>query len=112
MEVFIEFFNKIPTMITEVLIKPSGIITAVIIAMALLLVFNVLSKNNALKLSFGYLVYIIVSGAICLILKATAIQYLILLVVVSVFMLLLFATEIKRDIWNTKSVKKLSGAEI
>ena len=112
MKVFEDFFNKIPSIITEKLISLEGIITALIIAFALFIVFNVLSKHNATKLSVFFLLYIVLSGVVCLLLKATAVQYLILIVTACVFMLLLFATEIKRDIWNTKSTKKLSGAEV
>lgn len=112
MKVFVDFLNKIPNIITDILISPEGIISALIIALALFTVFNVLSKHNAIKLSIFFLIYIVASGALCLVLKATAIQYLILIVIASVFMFLLFATEIKRDIWNTKSTKKLSGAEV
>ena len=112
MQVFIDFFNKIPNIVVQNLTTIEGIITIVFIAVSLFIVFNVLSKNNAIKLSVYFLIYILVSGALCLILKATAIQYLILIVIACIFLLLLFATEIKRDIWNTKSNKKLSGAEI
>ena len=59
MKVLEDFFNKIPSIITEKLISIEGIITALIIAFALFIVFNVLSKHNATKLSVFFLLYMV-----------------------------------------------------
>ncbi len=103
------FNNKIPTIFTVDAIKPQGIIEIVVLLICLYSVFNLLSKHNAIKLSIVYLVYVVLSGVICILLKTRPIDYLILIVLASVFVLVLFATEIKRDIWNTKKIKRVSS---
>lgn len=111
MNAIVEYLSKIPEIFTKILITPQGIIEFVGILIGLYVVFNLLSNHNAVKLSVFYVVYLVISGAMCIVLKASAIQYVILIVLASVFIMLLFATEIKRDIWNTKKTKKLSSAE-
>ncbi len=103
------FSNKIPQIFTVNAIKPQGIIEIVVLLICLYSVFNLLSKHNAIKLSIVYLVYVVLSGVICILLKTRPIDYLILIVLASVFVLVLFATEIKRDIWNTKKIKRVSS---
>ena len=103
------FSNKIPRIFTVNAIKPQGIIEIVVLLICLYSVFNLLSKHNAIKLSIVYLVYVVLSGVICILLKTRPIDYLILIVLASVFVLVLFATEIKRDIWNTKKIKRVSS---
>lgn len=110
MEFFSDLFsNKIPQIFTVNAIKPQGIIEIVVLLICLYSVFNLLSKHNAIKLSIVYLVYVVLSGVICILLKTRPIDYLILIVLASVFVLVLFATEIKRDIWNTKKIKRVSS---
>lgn len=103
------FTKKIPQIFSTVALSPVGIIELVVMLAVMYCVFLLLSKNNAIKLSIVFLLYLIVSGGMCILLKARPIDYLILLVLAIVFVMLLFATEIKRNIWNTKKIKRVSS---
>lgn len=102
--------EKVPYIFKNVLFTSAGIFETVVLILSLYIVFNLLSKHNAFKLSLFYVLYIVIAGALCVLLKARAIDYLILVVLASVFVLVLFATEIKRDIWTTKKSKKVSSS--
>lgn len=103
------FTKKIPQIFSTVALSPVGIIELVVMLAVMYCVFLLLSKNNAVKLSIVFLLYLIVSGGMCILFKARPIDYLILLVLAIVFVMLLFATEIKRNIWNTKKIKRVSS---
>lgn len=112
MQVFIDFFNKIPDIFKNTLLTPIGIVEALVFIVMLYTIFSMLTKNNATTLSIVYFLYIIVAGAFSLIFKASAIEFILLIVLASVFIMVLFATEIKRDIWNPKKAKKYSPSEL
>ena len=112
MQVFSDFFSKIPDIFKNTLLTPIGIVEALVFIVMLYTIFSLLTKNNATTLSIVYFLYIIVAGAFSLIFKASAIEFILLIVLASIFIMVLFATEIKRDIWNPKKAKKYSPSEL
>ena len=112
MQAFSDFFSKIPDIFKNTLLTPIGIVEALVFIVMLYTIFSLLTKNNATTLSIVYFLYIIVAGAFSLIFKASAIEFILLIVLASIFIMVLFATEIKRDIWNPKKAKKYSPSEL
>ena len=109
---FIDFIKNVPNIVVNDFLSWQGGIVFIILAVAFYLILNVLTTHNATKLTFGFFGYVLACSVVSLVLNATAIQYIILITLGVVFVLLLFATEIKRDVWNTNSAKKLSTAEL
>ncbi|MBR6737672.1 MAG: diadenylate cyclase [Clostridia bacterium] len=65
-------------------------------------IFSLLNKNNANKISLLFMVYLIAVSAICIEAGSSRIEYTLLIVAFVICIVLLFATEIKRSVWNVK----------
>ncbi len=95
--------EKLPQVIVDF-----NVLDGVLIAsffLSFLLIFTLLNKNNANKLSVIFVVYLIVVSAICIEMGASRIEYSLLIVAFLICVILLFATEIKRIVWNVKISK-------
>lgn len=94
MEVLMEFFNNL---------KPVYAVEFVFFAFIFFMVLNVLRKNNAKLIVVLFVLFVLVSSVICVL--ANFNSY-ILILLISVFVLgvvVLFATEIKRSVWNSNA---------
>ncbi|MBO5926208.1 MAG: DNA integrity scanning protein DisA nucleotide-binding domain protein, partial [Clostridia bacterium] len=103
-----EFFNKKVLPVLNNIGTPQ-ILLILLIFIALVLLFSLLSKNNASKISLFFAIYIILISAICLLIEAEAVIYVILLVAFVICVIMMFSTEIKRSVWNTKTSKAISS---
>ena len=65
-------------------------------------IFNLLSKNNASKISVIFFIYVLVISFIAIVSDISRTEYVILIIAFVVCIILLFATEIKRSVWNVK----------
>ena len=85
--------------------KEFGVLDAVICVLIFALsffLFNLLNKNNANKISVIFILYVILITFITITANLTRTEYVILLLAFVVCVVLLFATEIKRAVWNVK----------
>ena len=74
-------------------------------------IFNLLSKNNANKIAFIFFIYVVVLSFVTVISNLLRSEYLLLLISFVICIVLLFATEIKRSVWNVK-VSKLQSRDV
>ncbi len=65
-------------------------------------IFNLLNKNNANKIAVIFFIYVLITSFIAIVSNITRTEYLFLLVSFVICIVLLFATEIKRSVWNVK----------
>lgn len=83
--------------------QPIYVVEWLVFAMLMYFVFKTLRENNATSLIAVYCLLIVGVGAVMLFSQTlNASIYLIFLMIVSLFFLLLFSTEIKRQIWTGK----------
>ena len=75
-------------------------------------VFSILTKNNASKVSLTYVCFIIITSFISLLTDLTRQEYIILVVAFIICVVLLFATEIKRSVWNVKVLKPHQSRDV
>ncbi len=104
LEVIKNFILSIPSVF-----KAFDLLDAVTVTLVFLLVFfilDLLSKNNAVKISAIFFIYVIILSFIAIVSAISRAEYLLLLVAFVICVVLLFATEIKRSVWNVKHVNR------
>ena len=94
------FITSIPTVFSEFGVL-DAIICVVMFALSFFL-FNLLNKNNANKISLVFFLYVIAISFITIISDLTRTEYVLLIIAFVICIVLLFATEIKRAVWNVK----------
>lgn len=102
-----ELFDKIKTALPEILSSLTlldGIIIAAFFVLFLSL-FILLNKNNANKISVLFFIYVIIVSIICIASNTARAEYSLLITAFIICIVLLFATEIKRSVWNVKKPK-------
>ncbi len=104
----IKFFNDKVIPIFKGIGVPGGILLFSI-ALGLFLLFRLLSKNNASKISYIFALYIILVSALSILLEVPIAIYVLLIVAFVICVVVMFSTEIKRGVWNTKNTKKISS---
>lgn len=104
---FINFINQ--KVIPLFKLNAPVIVEMVFIFIALFALFSLLTKNNAKKISVVFFVYVIAISSISLLLDVSIVVYLLFILLFAVCVITMFATEIKRSVWNTKSSKSLSS---
>ena len=98
-----EFIKSIPEIFTSFEIL-DGVVIALIFAFVFF-IFNLLNKNNANKISIVFLLFILVLSFVAILIKLQPEIYFTLVSAFVICIVLLFATEIKRSVWNVKSNK-------
>ncbi|MBO7214501.1 MAG: hypothetical protein J6V66_03280, partial [Clostridia bacterium] len=91
---------------SSAIFKSFGVYDGVLVFLLLLLnffIFGVLRKNNASKISIVYFFYVLFLGFITIISDLTRVEFIIFYVAFVLCIILLFATEIKRAVWNVKT---------
>ena len=76
--------------------------------LAILTLLNLLSKNNAFKITIVFVLYVILVSALSILLKLQTIEYLLLIVSFIICVVVMFSTEIKRNVWIRKNPKIVS----
>ncbi|MBR2377425.1 MAG: DNA integrity scanning protein DisA nucleotide-binding domain protein [Clostridia bacterium] len=99
--------EKIVPLFTKITIPQIAMV--VIVALGLFFLFSLLSKNNAGKISFVFILYVILTSVLCVLLKVSVIIYALLIVAFIVCVIVMFSTEIKRSVWDSKSSKTISS---
>lgn len=99
--------EKIVPLFTKITIPQIAMV--VIVALGLFFLFSLLSKNNAGKISFVFILYVIITSVLCVLLKVSVIIYALLIVAFIVCVIVMFSTEIKRSVWDSKSGKTISS---
>ena len=95
--------EKVPPIIKSFTVL-DGVLLVFVLALSFFL-FNMLNKNNANKISFIFFLYAIIISAITLVAEISRVEYIVLLSAFVICIVLLFATEIKRSVWNVKISK-------
>lgn len=102
------FFNeKVIPLFKDITIPQIVLIVAVFLGLFLL--FSLLSKNNANKISYVFVIYTILTSTLCILLNVALGVYVLLVVAFIICVVVMFSTEIKRSVWNTKSTKMISS---
>lgn len=99
--------EKIVPLFTKITIPQIAMV--VIVALGLFFLFSLLSKNNAGKISCVFILYVILTSVLCVLLKVSVIIYALLIVAFIVCVIVMFSTEIKRSVWDSKSSKTISS---
>ena len=99
--------DKIVPLFTKITIPQIAMV--VIVALGLFFLFSLLSKNNAGKISCVFILYVILTSVLCVLLKVSVIIYALLIVAFIVCVIVMFSTEIKRSVWDSKSSKTISS---
>lgn len=99
--------EKIVPLFTKITIPQIAMV--VIVALGLFFLFSLLSKNNAGKISCVFILYVILTSVLCVLLKVSVIIYALLIVAFIVCVIVMFSTEIKRSVWDSKSGKTISS---
>ena len=107
MEKFISYISQTIIPIFANISVPSIIFLAITF-IGFCFLYSMLDKNNAVKITIVFFIYVILLGAISISLKLRRIEYLILLLAFIVCIIVMFSTEIKRSVWNRKNPKKVS----
>ena len=107
MEKFISYISQTIIPIFANISAPSIIFLAITF-IGFCFLYSMLDKNNAVKITIVFFIYVILLGAISISLKLRHIEYLILLLAFIVCIIVMFSTEIKRSVWNRKNPKKVS----
>lgn len=100
LEALQNFVNSIPAVLSSF-----DLLDAFLVAFIFTLcffIFNLLSKNNANKISFAFFVYVVVMSFVTIVSDIERSEYLLLIIAFVICIVLLFATEIKRSVWNVK----------
>ena len=79
------------------------------IFLGLLLLFSLLTKNNASKISCVFAIYIVLVSCLCILLETSLVLYALLVISFIICVVVMFSTEIKRNVWNTKNTKIISS---
>ncbi len=109
----LESLKKLISSIPSV-IESFGVLDAFMVVLIFALsffIFNLLNKNNANKISIVFFLYVIVMSFLTVVSDIERSEYLLLLIAFVICIVLLFATEIKRSVWNVK-VNKFQSKDI
>ncbi len=107
MKEIISFFqNKILPIYTE--ISVIGIIEHTFIFLVAFLLFDLLSRSNANKVKWWFIIYVAIVSAVAGMSDLDQNAYLLLLIAFILAIIVMFSTEIKRSVWSTKAIKKVS----
>ena len=107
MENLKDFFeNKIFKIFAE--ISTGWIIAIVFMFIAFFMLFQLLSKHNAFKVSICFFLYSVLVSFLCILLNVSKVIFVILIVAFVICIVAIFSVEIKRSVWNTKSSKAVS----
>lgn len=104
-----EFIKSVPEIFANI-----GVLDGVIIFFIFLFaffIFNLLNRNNANKISIVFFLFIIVLSFIAIMIKLQPEIYFTLVASFVICIVLLFATEIKRAVWNVK-ITKYQGRDV
>ncbi len=85
-----------------------NIVTYVLLFLSIFVLLEMLAKNNASKVSVWLSLYVIAISVLTILLKFDKTIYFILLCSFIICVVVMFSTEIKRSVWNTKSSKRVS----
>lgn len=85
-----------------------GIVVYVLLFLSFFVLLEMLAKNNASKISVWLSFYIIIISALTLLTDFDQTIYIIMLLAFIICVVVMFSTEIKRGVWNTKSSKRVS----
>ena len=99
-ELLQKFISAIPEVFTSFDVL-DGVTVALIFSIGFF-IFNLLNKNNANKISIIFFLYVIIVSFIAIVSGISRTEYFLLLLAFVVCIVLLFATEIKRSVWNVK----------
>ena len=103
------FIKSVPSTIANFNLLDA--VTVLVIFAVSFFIFNLLSRNNASKISFIFFVYAILVSLLAISSDVSRSEYLLLLVSFVICIVLLFATEIKRSVWNVK-VNKFQSKDV
>ncbi len=104
----IKFFTeKVIPIFTS--LNAGTIVLLIAIFLGLFLLFRLLSKNNAGKISIVFGLYLIIVSALCILLSVPLVIYVMLILAFVICVVVMFSTEIKRSVWNTKNTKIISS---
>ncbi len=95
--------------------KSFGIYDGFLLFMLLVLnvfVFTLLRKNNASKVSVVYFSFVVIMAFLTVISDLKRVEFTIIYVAFVICVILLFATEIKRSVWNTKFSRGYQSKDI
>lgn len=79
------------------------------IFIGLFLLFSLFSKNNANKISYAFVIYTVLVSVLSLLLSVSVVIYALLILSFIICVVVMFSTEIKRSVWNTKATKTISS---
>ena len=105
------FINYLSDNIIPIFTKisiPSGILLGVLV-IAFFFLYNLLEKNNAYKITVIFFIYVILLSVLSVALKISRVEFIILLLAFIVCIIVMFSTEIKRNVWNRKNTKIVTG---
>ena len=100
-ELILNFIQK-----ASAVIKSFGVYDGVLLFLLLVLnvfIFSLLRRNNATKISIVYFFYVLFLGFITIISDLSRTEFIVFYSVFVLCIILLFATEIKRAVWNVKN---------
>ncbi len=100
-ELIFEFIEKV-----KIVLSSFGVYDGVLLFLLLVLntfIFTLLRKNNASKISVVYFFYVLFLGFITIISDLSRTEFIIFYATFVICIVLLFATEIKRSVWNVKT---------
>ncbi len=84
------------------------IVIYVLLFLSCFVLLEMLAKNNASKISVWLSLYIIIISMLTLLTDFNQTMYVILLCSFIICVVVMFSTEIKRSVWNTKTSKRVS----
>ncbi len=89
------------------------IVEAVFLVLIIYFVLKTLYENNAKKLIFVYIFFLLCTGTITLFTAdhtVSVLSFYLFFMLLSLFFLLLFNTEIKRSVWNTRTHRAITAS--
>ena len=99
-EIFKEYIMKLPSIFAE--FNSLDGITVLLIFSISFFILNFLNNHNANKISIVFFIYAIAVSFITIVSEVSREEYFLLLFSFVICVVLLFATEIKRSVWNVK----------
>ncbi len=104
MDKFFEFINdKIFPIFAN--ISTVQIVELIALLVGFLLFFRLLEKNNATKISVFFIGYLLVVSIVSILMEVNLIIYLLFVIAFMSCVIVMFATEIKRSVWDSKHSK-------
>ena len=108
MDKFINYLSdKIIPIFTKITI-PAGIFLGLLVV-GFFFLYNLLDKNNAYKITILLFIYAILISAVSVTFKLSRVEFIIFILAFVVCVIVMFSTEIKRNVWNRKNSKIVTG---